>query len=238
MLFLSALPLNPVEQFTKSVMGMMPWLVAGGAVVLTLGLVRAIWGAKIKGWVGEWLVQQSLISKLNPKEYHVLGNLLLTDDKGKMTQIDHVVVSAYGVFVIETKYWGGWIFGEENDAKWTQMYNARSKKRVMNPLHQNARHVRVVRELLNLPPEHCHNLVYLHPTATLKSGWISGVFQKGLARHIQAFREAVFHPSWPARAVAILREASRADDKQAVAEHLAQVEDKHGGTTRRGRGGD
>ena len=64
-----------------------------------------------KGQYSEKLVNDK-ISKLSDE--YVIFNDLLFESNGRSTQIDHVVVSPYGVFVIETKGYKGWIFGGEN----------------------------------------------------------------------------------------------------------------------------
>ena len=55
-----------------------------------------------------------------PDEYTIINDLMLSTEKGT-TQIDHVVVSRYGVFVIETKNYQGEIYGDDNRKEWTQM---------------------------------------------------------------------------------------------------------------------
>ena len=45
-----------------------------------------------------------MLSLLPKKDYLVINDLLLQSG-GHSTQIDHVVVSVFGVFVIETKYY-------------------------------------------------------------------------------------------------------------------------------------
>ena len=62
------------------------------------------------------------------------------------TQIDHILVSAYGIFVIETKNLKGWIFGSAENATWTQVL-AGKKYPFQNPLKQNYRHTRCARRL-------------------------------------------------------------------------------------------
>ncbi len=37
------------------------------------------------------------------------------------TQIDHLLVSRFGVFVIETKHYNGWIFANPKHPTWTQV---------------------------------------------------------------------------------------------------------------------
>lgn len=91
-----------------------------------------------KGKLGEYFVQQKL-NKLNRKEYTSFHNIVLKI-KGKTTQIDHVVVSNYGIFVIETKNYKGWIFGYENNKYWTQVIYKR-KFKLYNPILQNRGHI-------------------------------------------------------------------------------------------------
>ncbi len=66
----------------------------------------------IKGWVGE--VQGTLAKKifLDSRTYVDLNNITIPTGNGT-TQIDHVIVSRYGIFVVEDKNMDGWIFGDE-----------------------------------------------------------------------------------------------------------------------------
>ena len=70
-----------------------------------------------KGKYSEKLVYRKMLNL--PDEYTIFNNLLF-ENNGYSTQIDHLVVSPYGVFVIETKDYKGWIFGGEYSEKWTQ----------------------------------------------------------------------------------------------------------------------
>ncbi len=95
-----------------------------------------------KGKVGEAKVD----SKLNPLlfgkvEHRQINNLILMDDMGKSHQIDHIEIRQNGIFCIETKNYKGWIFGSENQDKWTQtLYNG-EKHQFVNPLKQNKSHI-------------------------------------------------------------------------------------------------
>lgn len=73
----------------------------------------------IKGWIGETVgaVAQKLL--LDPGIYVSLNNITLQVSNGT-TQIDHIIVSKFGIFVIEAKNMDGWIFGDEKSAQWTQ----------------------------------------------------------------------------------------------------------------------
>lgn len=97
-----------------------------------------------KGKYSEKLVHKEMLQL--PDEY-VIFNDLLFESNGRSTQIDHIVVSPYGVFVIETKGYKGWILGGENSEHWTQVIY-KSKHQFYNPIKQNEGHVRFLRYLL------------------------------------------------------------------------------------------
>lgn len=101
---------------------------------------------RIKGIIGEKSVAV-LLHSLPAAEYKVLHDCILPTATGT-TQIDHIVVSPYGIFVIETKNYKGWIYGTEHSAKWTQ--NIYGKKNTfMNPIHQNYAHVKAIEAQLS-----------------------------------------------------------------------------------------
>ena len=90
-----------------------------------------------------------------PKEYITLNDILLPTNYGT-TQIDHVVVSPYGIFVIETKNYKGWIFGHENSEEWKQSLIGKKRfwgwsseqHKLWNPIRQNAAHARALKAIL------------------------------------------------------------------------------------------
>lgn len=98
-----------------------------------------------KGKVGEMRVA-SILKKFPVDRYKIINDLLLTSN-GYSTQIDHIVISIYGVFVIETKFYQGWIYGGENSEYWTQNIYG-NKYQLRNPIHQNQGHIRALKFLL------------------------------------------------------------------------------------------
>ena len=88
-------------------------------ILITILILIKSYESKVKGYVGEKLVSKRL-SKLNKRKYKVINNLLLKTSKGT-TQIDHIVISQYGLFVIETKNYKGIITGNEYDDSWNQI---------------------------------------------------------------------------------------------------------------------
>lgn len=114
------------------------------ALILLLGIIK-LFRPAIKGFIGEKSVIVYL-SRLDKNKYMILNNIMLQVGS-KTTQIDHIVVSNYGVFVIETKNYKGWIIGSEKDDHWTQIIYKR-KERFHNPIRQNYGHVQALKELL------------------------------------------------------------------------------------------
>ena len=60
----------------------------------------------------------SILKEL-PDEYYIWNNIVLQRN-GYSVQIDHIVISPYGIFVIETKNHKGWIYGNDDCDKWTK----------------------------------------------------------------------------------------------------------------------
>ncbi|CAM2079341.1 MAG: nuclease-related domain-containing protein [uncultured Clostridium sp.] len=119
-----------------------------GAVVLVLISILILiksYESKVKGYVGEKLVAKKL-SKLNKRKYKIINNLLLKTLKGT-AQIDHIVISQYGIFVIETKNYKGIITGNEYDDNWNQiLFN--NKEVLRNPIKQNNGHIKALKDVI------------------------------------------------------------------------------------------
>lgn len=101
---------------------------------------------KMKGFFGEKSVA-FFLSKLEKEKYKVINNIMLKVN-GKTIQIDHIVISNYGVFVIETKNYKGWIIGNEYDDNWKQVIYKR-KEKLHNPIKQNYGHIQALKEVLS-----------------------------------------------------------------------------------------
>ena len=115
-------------------------------IVISIGLFFLLWWLiPSKGKVGEKVVSRKL-DQLPKDQYQVLNNVTIPTPKGS-SQIDHLVVSIYGIFVIETKNYNGWIYGGEYAEYWTQNIYG-NKYQFYNPILQNAGHVRALRRVL------------------------------------------------------------------------------------------
>lgn len=171
----------------------MKFIVAISLIIFVIAVLSAD-SPGSKGAAGERRVTHTLHEKLNPEEYKVYNDLTLPTPSGGTTQVDHVVVSRFGVFVIETKNMIGWVFGSADQRHWTITYR-RSKKRtrMLNPLHQNYGHVKAVQELTGLHKSVVHNIVVFVGSASPKTALPSQVtFNIGqLLDEIRSHRQIV-----------------------------------------------
>lgn len=136
-------------------------------VLLAILAIYRLFRPQIKGWIGEKIIA-FFLTHLPKEQYTVLNNLLFQTEKGT-TQVDHVIVSVYGIFVVETKNYSGWIFGDDRSREWTQVIY-RNKQKFMNPIHQNYAHIKAVESRTvaysNLP---IIGIVAFSPSCTLKT---------------------------------------------------------------------
>ena len=132
------------------------WLIAG---IVAAGMV-ALWALNspsLKGRAGEARLKRVLESILDKERFHFLHDLTLPDHDGT-AQIDHVLISPFGVFVIETKNYSGWIYGSADQKTWTHVFHQK-KFRFQNPVHQNYNHVKAVQSATGLGKGLVHSLV-------------------------------------------------------------------------------
>ena len=163
------------------------WYLIPLAILILAGIFKSPW---FKGIAGEFLVNTATRLFLPKDEYRLIKDVTLPTEDGT-TQIDHIVVSRYGVFVIETKNMKGWVFGSANQKTWTQkIYNHTNK--FQNPLHQNYKHVKTLEALLDIPASAIHSLVVFIGNSTFKTAMPDNVtYAGGYIRHIKSKREKV-----------------------------------------------
>jgi len=88
-----------------------------------------------------------LESNIHPKA--IFHDLYLVKNTGHFTQIDLVVATPVGIIVFEIKEYNGWIFGNGNHQKWTQvMAYGREKYYFYNPVLQNKKHIEDLKKQL------------------------------------------------------------------------------------------
>ena len=107
--------------------------------------------AAARGDAGEKELFGILRHGLDPEEYEVLSDIMLPDRNDATTQVDFIVVSEYGVFVIEAKNYSGWLFAREKDKFWTQSLKDNVKNTFPNPIRQNWAHICALESATGIP---------------------------------------------------------------------------------------
>lgn len=113
-------------------------------IILSVLLILKLNTNDFKGKSGEKLVAERL-DIIDGYKY-ILNNIMFNDN-GKSRQIDHIAITEYGIYIIETKNYAGDIYGRENSNEWQQYLNRKCFK-FKNPIHQNYGHTEVVKKQL------------------------------------------------------------------------------------------
>jgi hypothetical protein len=170
--------------------------------------------------------------------YHLLNNITLPFDGGT-TQIDHVLVSKSGIFVIESKHYRGGIFANASSPTWTQII-FKHKYTFQNPQRQNYKHIKAIQQLLDfVPHEHIHALVVCTGDAKFKTERPKGVLEiTGLGKHIKQFTGEILTENRLQFSVGRLECQRKRISGQTDVEHQAYLNRKFGDVTEPGPGAD
>ena len=184
--------------------------------------------AEKKGDVGEQIVKVAVLSKLDAAQYRHFSNLIIPAPNGT-TQIDNIVVSPFGVFVIEAKYFQGWIFGGAKQEKWTHTLSRFEKYAFPNPIRQNYGHIKALARLLRQPESRFHSvIVFAHRNCQLKTELPANVcLQHNFIEYIQGFTKNIVDDAALARIHAVLQQPewqATEDQKAAHVERLKAVQ--------------
>jgi len=173
-------------------------------------------------------VSRALRTNFGSPAYHLMNHVTIRLKDGT-TEVDHILVSRFGVFVIETKDYKGWIFADAQQASWTQVLFKR-KFTFQNPILQNFRHVRAVQDLLDfLPPDAVKSVVVFTGTAEFKTPIPQGVFSvydlvaflRGQTAEVMSLNRMQF-------CVGRLETARLAISGKTDVEHVQSLERRHG----------
>lgn len=183
-----------------------------------------------KGFVGESVINLATWLMLDKQIYHRLNNITLPLANGGSTQIDHIIVSIYGIFVIETKHYKGWIFGSENQAQWTQAFPNGSKYKFQNPLRQNYLHLKTLAELLALDMHYFHSIVVFIGECELKTPdeLPKNVMKRGMVTYIKAKQHILLTESDVQSIIEQIESNRFAKSRRTNRQHKAYLQNKHG----------
>jgi hypothetical protein len=187
------------------------------------------------GWFGEL---QTVIAKklfLRSSVYVDINNVTIRTRQGT-TQIDHVIISRYGVFVVETKNMSGWIFGREDDPFWTKI-NRWNKLKFQNPLLQNASHIRALSSVARIAPEKMHSIVLFRGKCSLRTQMPPNVLTGGYITYVKSKRQVLFTEAEVKRIVATIKAVMLPKTHATNLQHVVHLKQRFESTTTCGRCG-
>ncbi len=138
---------------------------------------------ELTGWLSKKLF-------LDGDIYKDFNNVTIDTNDGT-TQIDQIIVSKFGIFVVEVKNLKGWIFGDEKSAKWTQVLYGK-KYQFQNPLRQNYRHTKALSDFLGVDHSKIHSVVMFWGECEFKTSMPENVMMRGWAKHVKSKTEILF----------------------------------------------
>ena len=205
-------------------------LLAGTVVTgLIIGRFRASYVSRAGRYqnISEKFVSGVIRSEFSPPDFHLMNHVTIQMDDGT-TQIDHVLVSRFGVFVIETKHYKGWIFANANHKTWTQVLY-RLKYKFQNPIHQNMRHVRAVLDILDfLPTAAVSSLVVFTGEGQFRTKIPHGVYRmSGLIEFLRSQNDEVISLNRMQFCVGRLETARLEISGETDIEHIESLERRH-----------
>jgi hypothetical protein len=181
------MPQHALKQFIATIL---PWILLFILVSALATAFRLFIWPTLKGRLGEAAINFWARRSLDPTVYHLIADVMLPTPDGT-TQIDHVIVSRYGIFVLETKAYKGWIFGSERDAQWTQQI-FRHRERFQNPLRQNYKHTKTLADLTGIPEEYFKSLIVFVGDCTFKTEMPANVVYMGdFIQYIKGFQAPI-----------------------------------------------
>ncbi|MHB1678678.1 MAG: nuclease-related domain-containing protein [Sulfuriferula sp.] len=208
--------------------GSLPWI-SRSQVQIRLGGKEMGFKAMFKGFIGEAMGSLAHKILLDKNIYRELNNVTIPTPDGT-TQIDHVIVSRYGIFVIEAKNMSGWIFGNDKSAEWTQSLPGGKKFKFQNPLRQNYRHTKCLSDFLRIEHDKFHSLVMFWGNGTFKSDMPENVLDEGYASYIKNKSAILFSDEEVNQIVEAIQTGKLPRTWSTHKSHVASLKERHAET--------
>lgn len=133
------------------------------------GFIDSIMNNNFIGWMGETYTEFELgMIRHFGCDGKMLRNVYIPKGDGGTSEIDVLYITQKGIFVLESKNYSGWIFGDDKSQFWTACLPNGEKYRFYNPVKQNQSHIRCLRNYLapmNIP---MFSIVVFSERCTLK----------------------------------------------------------------------
>ena len=177
-----------------------------------------------KGWLGEKKVAFYMWLWLPKKTYHKFHDLIIPSTNGT-SQIDHIVISIYGIFIVETKNKRGWIFGSEKNSSWTQSIYGNNYS-FQNPLRQTFRQKKALSIYLNIEESKIHTIAYFVGNCEFKTEMPKNVINGKLCRFIKKSQRPILMFEEVDELVARVKWHER-ESTLTIKDHIKSLEARH-----------
>ena len=159
-------------------------------IPLILVLLASLKIPSLKGWLCLCIVNLFACLLLDKTRYHPVTNIILPSENGT-TQVDHIILSVYGVFVVESNKMKGLIYGSPDQMTWIQK-KYRHTNNFENPLLQNYRHAKTLQSILGLKDNQIHSVVVFPGNSIFKTVMPENVTRgPGFIRFIKSKKQQV-----------------------------------------------
>ena len=184
-----------------------------GALLLTL-VFRSVANHLVR-WIAGKLGQARIRSALAKRSSDVMHDFIVPGAYGGLAKIDHAILTSGGILCIRTKHCNGIVFGDADEAQWTNVDGVR-RQRFLNPLIQNEGRARALRQVL--PDVPVDNLVIFTGKVEFTSAPPSNVIhidklESYIAKHVFGpSRIEDWHAVWLTLQSAVLNDAAARKD--------------------------
>jgi hypothetical protein len=166
---------------------------------------------------------RNCLKQLQRPDYYSTHDLTIPKMDGT-SQIDHVIVSRKGIFVIETKSHNGAIYGQEDDYQWTCIQ--REKHYLYNPLKQNNGHIKAIKALIGAEDLQFINIVVFSENPCFKTNMPENVLRlDGLISYIESFAIDRLDQEQVIKFVGILEFYRKERSKETNEQHIKYVKE-------------
>lgn len=120
-----------------------------------------------RGKHGEYLSFNKL--KKIKGNHKILINVYLPKGDGETIEIDLVYIHETGIYILESKNYSGWIFGDEKNEYWIHTLKNRQKEKFYNPLWQNNTHIKYITKLLQIDENYIKSIIVFSERCNIKT---------------------------------------------------------------------
>ena len=181
-----------------------------------------------KGWFGEQKTEFNLWLNLDKELYRKFHDVIIPSNNGT-TQVDHILVSPFGLFIVETKNRTGWIYGSETQENWTQVVY-KNKYSFQNPLKQTHRHKKVLSKYLDIDESYIETVIVFVGDSQFKTELPSNVLSSGLGSYIKQFNDTVLSDTEVQRISGLLSDV-KTEGKISKQDHIQSLHERHSSDT-------